>query len=432
MKRPTSRRSCWPGAEFVKVLSVIIAHPLRKIAGATNAGRELSVATAEHVDMDLAIMWDTDETTTIGKLNVRHVRSTSPLRAFERWLPRSFTVPLYGSRIPELIEDGDYDLVHIHNLLPAFAAEKVAQACRRRRVPYVISSHGFNEQSRYASLNGFRGPKKLLARWAIEEPFRRVVKGAQAIYALSDREGPLLSELGVAPQRVHVVTNGVNEYYLGEPSKAELIEARTKFGLGEDPILLFMGSLHGYKGLDVFLSALKHIQGPFQAVVAGRFRNDKERQDVLLQAGLGEAEARSVVFTNAVTDAELRALYHTASLFVYPTKGDTLPLVVLEAMACGLPIVSTTIAGIPFMVGPKQGVLVEPGSPGAIADAVNSLLANPALRESMSVSAIENVRTRFRWSLAARSAVEGYEAILASKPFPVASGVSVETLGSAT
>jgi glycosyltransferase involved in cell wall biosynthesis len=402
----------------MKVLSVIIAHPLRKVAGATNAGRELSVAVADHVDIELALMWADDESLQLGNLHVRHMRATNPLKAFESWLPWSFTVPLYGSKIPELIETGDYDLVHIHNLLPAFAAERVAQACRKRGIPYVVSSHGFNEQSRYATLNGFTGPKRVLARWAIERPFERVVKGAAAIFALSDREGDLLSSLGVPADRVHIVTNGVNEFYLGKPSPAEEIEALTKFGLKDDPILLYMGSFHGYKGLDVFLSALKGVTRPFQAVVAGRFKNDGEREDVLKQAGVTETDAKSIVFTNAVTNAELRALYHTANIFVYPTKGDTLPLVVLEAMACGLPIVSTSVGGIPFMVGPEQGILVPPGNANAVAQAVNQLLADPERQRWMGESAVKNVRNRFRWSLAAQRAVEGYGAILEGKPLP--------------
>ena len=411
---------------------MIIAHPLRRVAGATSAGRELSVAVADHVDMELALMWAEDEWLQLGNLPVRHMRATNPLKALESWLPWSFTVPLYGSKIPQLIEDGDYDLVHIHNLLPAFAAERVAQACRKRGIPYVISSHGFNEQSRYAALNGFRGPKKALARWAIERPFERVVRGAAAIFALSDREGDLLSSLGVPADRIHIVTNGVNEFYLEEPSRAEMIEARTKFGLKDDPILLYMGSFHGYKGLDVFLSSLKSVTRPIQAVVAGRFKNDGEREDVLKQAGVTEEDAKSIVFTNAVTNAELRALYHAADLFVYPTKGDTLPLVILEAMACGLPIVSTTVGGIPFMVEPEQGILVPPEDASAVAKAVNLLLADPQRRRAMGESGARNVRSRFRWSLAAERAVEGYEAILEGKPFPRIDRVPLEYLRSSS
>ena len=90
----------------MKILATIIAHPLRKIAGATNAGRDLSVATADLVDLELAIMWDRDETLTIGKLPVHHLQCTNPLDFAAPWVPRSVRVPLYDSKIPERIRDG--------------------------------------------------------------------------------------------------------------------------------------------------------------------------------------------------------------------------------------------------------------------------------------------------------------------------------------
>jgi starch synthase len=396
----------------VKVLAVIVAHPLRKLAGATIAGRQLSAALAEIVDIDLAVMWDGDESFTAGGLKVRHMRATHPLKIFERWLPRTALVPLYGSKIPELIENRDYDIVHIHNLLPAFAAESVARACRKRGIPYVISSHGFNEQSRYASLNGFRGAKRALAAWAVEQPFRRVVRGAAGIFALSDREGELLSELGVSEEKVSIVSNGVDEFYLEEPAADELEAVRAKFALGPHPVLLFMGSLHGYKGLDVFLKSLSAIRQPVQAVVAGQFRADREREELLRRSSLSQSIIQSIVFTNAVSNNELRALYHSADLFVYPTRGDTLPLVVLEAMACGLPIVSTTVGGIPYMVGREEGILVSPDDPDAVARAVNELLADSARRNAKAKSARNNVLARFRWPEAAQRAVEGYRGVL--------------------
>jgi starch synthase len=407
----------------VKVLAVIIAHPLRKLAGATVAGRQLSAAIAELIDIDLAVMWDADESFTAGGLNVRHMRATHPLKLFERWLPRTALVPLYGSKIPEMIETSDYDIVHIHNLLPAFAAESVARACRRRGMPYVISSHGFNEQSRYASLNGFTGAKRRLAAWAIEQPFRRVVRGAAGIFALSDREGELLSELGVPEENVYIVSNGVDEFYLDEPAADEFKAAHAKFALGPHPVLLFMGSLHGYKGLDVFLKSLSAVRETVQPVVAGQFRADREREELLKRSGLPESTIRSIVFTGAVSNSELRALYHSADLFVYPTKGDTLPLVVLEAMACGLPIVSTTVGGVPYMVGRDEGILLSPDDPDAVARAVNALLGDPVRRDSMAKSARKNVLTRFRWAEAARKAVEGYSSVLErSQAFEYASG----------
>jgi glycosyltransferase involved in cell wall biosynthesis len=399
----------------MRVLAVVVAHPLRKIAGATNAARELSLAVSRLVNLELAIMWDRDESIVLDGMRVRHIKATNPLQQLGRWLPRSALVPLYDSRIPAMIRDGDYDLVHIHNLLPAFAAERIATACRRRGVPYVISSHGFNEQSRYADLNGFTGIKRALIHWAIEKPFRRVIRRADAIFALSDCEGGLLAELGVPAERVRVVTNGVNQFYMGSPSSDELAAAKQRFGLGEKPILLFMGSLHGYKGVDVFLRSLAGVTTPFQAVVAGGFKHDQERTALLERSGLGDTLMRSVVFTNTVSNEDLRALYNLATLFVYPTKGDTLPLVVLEAMACGLPIVSTVVGGLPFMVSPAEGVLVAPDDPDAVARAVDSLLGDPVRRRNMAAAVRAKVRNRFQWAAAAERAVEGYQSVLRNR-----------------
>jgi len=311
-----------------------------------------------------------------------------------------------------LIQDGDYDLVHLHNLLPAFAAEDVARACRERDIPYVISSHGFNELSRYAEINEFGPLRSALVRMAITRPFRRVVRGAAAIFALSDREGGLLCSLGVSSDRVHIITNGVNEFYLQPPSDAELSEARTKFGVGPGPVLFYMGSLHGYKGLDIFLRSLRGVRGPFQAIVGGQFKTDEERLSLLRRSGIDGSLQSRVVFAGGVSNEDLRALYHLADLFVYPTLADTLPAVVLEAMACCLPVVSTTVGGIPFAVGEEEGILVPPGEAAEVARAVNLLLADPNRRRQMAESARASVCERFRWSASAERAVEGYRTVL--------------------
>lgn len=398
----------------MKILAVIIAHPLRKRAGATNAGRELSVATADLVEIDLAIMWDQEETLRLGNLKVQHVRSTSVLRSAAPLVPRFVRVPLFDSRIPELIRDGDYDLVHIHNIIPAFAAERVARACRRRGIPYVVSSHGFYELTHYAQINQFNRLKTLLADVAITRPFRRIVKGAACIFALSDCERESLTTLGVTDDRIHVVTNGVSEFFFAPPDEGELTNARQKIAVdrARGPLLFFMGSLHAYKGVDIFLRSLASVQQPFQAVIGGAFKSDAERTHLLNNAGLKADVEALVRFTGALSNEELRALYHLADLFVYPTQGDTLPLVVLEAMACGLPVVSTTVAGIPCAVTPDVGILVPPGDAQAVAAAVNTLLSDPYKRQTMSTAAAARVRQEFRWPVSARRAVEGYRRCL--------------------
>jgi glycosyltransferase involved in cell wall biosynthesis len=181
-----------------------------------------------------------------------------------------------------------------------------------------------------------------------------------------------------------------------------------------------MGSLHGYKGVDTFLESLKHVKGDFQAVVAGRFKDPSEPEGLMAKAGLSAGLRKKVVFTGGVSDAELRALYHGCDVFVYPTRGDTLPLVVLEAMAGGLPVVSTTVGGIPFQVQSDCGLLVSPDDPQGVARAVQQLLSDAGRRREMGRNARRRVETVFRWRLAARQAVEAYSATLGkAAPAPV-------------
>lgn len=397
----------------MRVLAVIVGTPLRKVSGATNAGRQLSEATAELVDLDLAIMWDEDRTEQAGRLTTRFVRSTDLLGPLGRFLPRALRTPLFQSAIPALIGRGRYDVVHIHNLIPTFAALRIARAAHRAGVPYVVTTHGFVEIVDYARINGFGRLRSALIHAVLTRPFRRIVADADRLFMLSDRERPLLRSLGVPDERTEVVTNGVNEYFLAEPGRDELDAVRERWPLLETgPVVFFMGSLHGYKGVGTFLRALELIDRPVTAVVAGRFNDPEQPARLLDEAGAPDAVRDRVLFTGGVSDAELRVLHRIADLFVYPTEGDTLPLVVLEAMASGTPVVSTLVGGVPFEVPPEVGVLVEPGDPVAIAGAVSALLADPERVRRMGAAARQRVEHVFRWRLAAEDAVAGYGRML--------------------
>lgn len=399
----------------MRVLSIAIAHPLRLVNGATNAARGLSRAVSEFVNIDFAVMWDGNEIVQNGPLREEHFDCTNILDFAGKLAPRSVKVPLYDSRISERISPERYDLVHIHNLIPSFAAERVARRCRKVGVPYVITTHGFNELKEFAAINGFGPLKSLIVHWIITRPFHRIVNGASGIFALSYCEFGMLNELGVPDERIFVVTNGVDEKYLASPTDEEYRNVTEKFALGSLPKLLFMGSLHAYKGVDVFLRSLKNVKHPFQAIVAGQLRSDQQKRDVLNRSGLRRDLAQKVTFTGRVTDAELRALYNVADIFVYPTNGDTLPLVVLEAMACKLPVVSTPVGGIPFAVQPDTGILVPQNEPDSVAEAVNILIADPKQAKRMGERGRQRVESVFSWAKAAKSAAVAYEAVLADR-----------------
>jgi len=157
----------------------------------------------------------------------------------------------------------------------------------------------------------------------------------------------------------------------------------------EPPLILSAGRHIEKKGFDTLLSALALLKGrgrEFRCVLAGDGRLEPElrrmRADLKLE--------RVVDLPGFVTQGELAKLYRRAALFALPCRRmpdgnrDGIPNVVLEAMACGLPVVATAVGGIPEAVIPgKNGLLPPTDDPPALADALDLLLADVGLRENM-------------------------------------------------
>ena len=221
--------------------------------------------------------------------------------------------------------------------------------------------------------------------------------------------------MGIEPQRLRVVSNGFDPFFAQILPESERVALLARFRLPRDhPLMLFVGNHTANKGLDVLLKALPNMQEHAVAVIAGAIRSRQEHEQLLTSSGVSNFGDR-LCFTDFITKEELRALYQTVDLFVFPTRADTLPLVVLEAMVSNLPVVSTTVGGIPYEVTPDTGMLVEPGDPVALARALDHLCANPPLRRQMGDAARARVLKTFDWELSARQAVDIYREIITEK-----------------
>ena len=113
-----------------------------------------------------------------------------------------------------------------------------------------------------------------------------------------------------------------------------------------------------------------------------------------------------------IKEAEIISLFHYADLFVYPTLSDTLPLVILEAMASGLAILSTKVGGISYQVDQSCGVLVEPGNPQAIKEAFEQMSEDQEKLVKMGCAANQIAQTKFNWQQSAQQAFMFYQEIL--------------------
>jgi glycosyltransferase involved in cell wall biosynthesis len=159
------------------------------------------------------------------------------------------------------------------------------------------------------------------------------------------------------------------------------------------PLVLFVGRMVPYKGVDVLLRALNEVDA--RAILVGEGPLKAAWQQLSADLGL----SARVQFAGEVDQTTLSALYHACDLFVLPsvTRAEAFGVVQLEAMACRKPVVSTLLpSGVPWVnIDGETGIVVPPGDVPALRDALRTLAGDPALRARMGDRGYARVTTRF-------------------------------------
>ncbi len=197
------------------------------------------------------------------------------------------------------------------------------------------------------------------------------------------------------------------------PSPAVLEEAaRWQARYAGRPLILFVGRLRHYKGIDVLLEAMRQVENA-HALIVGIGPMEESWRAQAQSAGVSDR----VTFLGEVPDAGVLALYHAASLFVLPStnRAETLGIVQLEAMACGLPLICTELGTGTSYVNQHgtTGLVVAPNDAPALAAAINTLLASPELRRAMGAAGTRRVHTEFSIDAMLRRTLDFYEEALA-------------------
>lgn len=179
------------------------------------------------------------------------------------------------------------------------------------------------------------------------------------------------------------------------------------------PIILFVGRLRYYKGLHFLIQALPMVKESHIFIVG----TGSEEANLRRQARLFRVEDR-VTFVGAVDDQNLTAYYYAADIFCLPShlRSEAYGLVQLEAMSCGLPVVSCNLkTGVPFVnQDGRTGLIVPPASPVPLSSALNKLLEDEALRRTLGANAQTRVLAEFDVSLMIRRIKSVYERVLRS------------------
>lgn len=291
--------------------------------------------------------------------------------------------------VGRVVEDIGPDVIHSHGYRPDLLH---GFRMRRRGIATVSTLHG---SSRMGGLSR-------IFEWMQE----RALAGFDAVVAVS---APLVGDLqrrGVSRGRIHLIPNG----WAPPDDALGREEARRALGAeeGKGPLVGWVGRIIPIKGCDLFVEALATVADlPWQAVVVG---DGPEREGVVSlarQRGL----SHRIRFPGALPEA---ARYLTAlDLFVLSSRSEGTPMVLLEAMGAGIPVVATPVGGVPDVVGgPDFGWIAPAVDPGKLGEGIRSALEDAEARQRRGAEGARRVRELYDRAAWARRHLEVYRAAM--------------------
>jgi len=180
----------------------------------------------------------------------------------------------------------------------------------------------------------------------------------------------------------------------------------------EQPYILFLSTLFGYKNADKLIRAFSKLKEkhkiPHNLKIVGKDPEDNMKRLKNLSNEFGISE--SVFFTGLINHHEVKGLYQNADVFVFPSAVETFGLPVLEAMASGTPVVASNRTSVPEIVG-DAGVIVDPDDIAELADAILRVLSDKGLQNSLIQKGYRRAK-KFSWDKTARKTLEIFEEVL--------------------
>lgn len=367
------------------------AYELCRVLAAT--GESVTVWTTDACDEQQRL---SEQETSVDGIYIRRFRNLHNGLAYHRQL----YLPLGIIKAPwhDLLE---FDIVHIHShrhLLEAL----VGAAAANRRIPYVFTGNGTVPPiERYVLV------KRMLDLLGADA----VLEHAAACVAVSEAEIPHYSAAGVDPQRVRVIPNGIRlDEFAVLPPRGSF---RRAYGLGDGPLIVFVGKITPRKGVDVLLRALAKLPPQVQLVVAGNFMMPEQP----IRAIVEELHLHERVrFPGLLLGSDRNAAYVDADVVAYPSTDEIFGLVAAEALMCQTPVVVCDDSGCGEVVSAAGGGRLVPyGDATALADALRALLESPAERELCATRGRRYVEEHLSWNRIADDTRELYRDVLARR-----------------
>jgi glycogen(starch) synthase len=283
--------------------------------------------------------------------------------------------------------------------------------------PFVHTIHGVladeYEQARENEYQSFRSRIANYFMHRLAKLEGETAKNATLIVTISKYSlEKIENHYGVDAAKVRIVPNGVDPEKFKPLADQEAV--KRQFGLGDDPCVLFVGSLIPRKGLPFLVEAAKKIvkeHSETKFVIVGEGPLKSQLLSYLETANL----SGNFKFLGNVKEDMLPAVYNSADVFALPSIQEGQGIVLLEAQASAKPVVAFGVGGVNEAVrSGETGLLVKRGSSEELADALLKLLSDKALREKMGANGRRFVIENFNWDICAQKMLNVYHEALAT------------------
>lgn len=290
------------------------------------------------------------------------------------------------------------DLVHYHVSLASLAAFSALGRFRARNPLLLHAWNALHEAGPHLPGSGLHrvanGP----------EATRLALLGLRELAVSSQYQAQQLADLGFRG-RIHIVPNGVATDTFAPANGAQRESARAHFGVRGDPVVLYYGHMSPWKGVDTLLAALPGLFATHpkaQALLSVTSYGGDSRQLAWDVARRGLANRVQVRGPSSVW-----TMHAAADIAVVPARAAVgsacHPNVILESMAAGLAVVASNVGSIPEVIQHgRNGLLVPPGDPAALTQALRILADDPALARRLGLAARRTILEKFTWTHAAQ------------------------------
>jgi glycosyltransferase involved in cell wall biosynthesis len=245
-----------------------------------------------------------------------------------------------------------------------------------------------------------------------------VVRKASRILTVSDFENKRIkAHFGIGADKVNTVYNGVSSHFRRVADRSRLEEVRRKYSL-PTAFAFFLGNTDPKKNVAGVLRALGILKKQdalnFMLVMPDIDRDYLHR----LMRSIGEPTGLldNICFTGYIPNGELPAIYSLADFFLYPSLRESFGIPMLEAMACGTPVITSSSSSMPEVAG-DAALFVDPADPGAIAAGISKLRSDAILREDLISKGLRR-SARFSWEKNAQQTLHIYTSVLNSEKYP--------------